>query len=620
MADAESFDAFYARTVWRVTSQMHERTGDDPLADHAIREAYAKAYQQWYQVAGYRDSEDWVLAAAQDAYERRRATVAVDEARPRGRRAAGDSSGTWPGIYRPRKARPPQSASQPPPSADPDATIGASAAAHAVTAEAGVAGAALAATGSADQPTLAPGASGDAAAANLTGQGESGAALLPPDPVSAVAGPANPARRGRARRPWWPPPASRRTMIIGGLAAAVVVIAAISYAIAGGGPGSTASASGQHGARTGPQILRAGQTGPRSAIPWALVGSGWALAESSGNGAGRYTTYLVDPAGGKYDVTAMSASSEPVLMAWSGDKKLALFGAASQDGTGRYQVLTVRTGGLTGLNLPAGVVATGFTRPHGLAILAVRAQARHFRLQRYGLNGSFQAAVATLPRTNGAVWPATGCAAVASQACAISSPQGTADVWGIAGDDMAVVSNAGGRPRTLRPAGAGSCVPLSWWDADTVLASCAPGTGSARLWLVPGNGSAATPLTPAAGPAGGIVEDAWQADGTTYISASQPGQCGSATTAGLDIRPATAAAIGASVRIPGSQGNLGTVVATSGRRLLVLAQTRCPGPASLIWLNPATGASQPVLRAGSQAGVIAAVPFGNGPSAVSAGS
>ena len=73
MPDPESFDAFYGRTVWSLTSQMHELAGDDGLADHAIREAYAKAYQQWYQVSGYSDPEGWVLATARDAYERRSA-------------------------------------------------------------------------------------------------------------------------------------------------------------------------------------------------------------------------------------------------------------------------------------------------------------------------------------------------------------------------------------------------------------------------------------------------------------------------------------------------------------------------------------------------------------------
>ena len=72
MSPPETFDAFYARTAWKVTSQMHSMTGQDSAADHAVREAYAKAYQQWYEVSGYRDPEGWVLKVAEDAFERRR--------------------------------------------------------------------------------------------------------------------------------------------------------------------------------------------------------------------------------------------------------------------------------------------------------------------------------------------------------------------------------------------------------------------------------------------------------------------------------------------------------------------------------------------------------------------
>ena len=55
MSPPETFDAFYARTAWSVTSQMHSMTGQDSAADHAVREAYARAYQQWYEVSGYHD-------------------------------------------------------------------------------------------------------------------------------------------------------------------------------------------------------------------------------------------------------------------------------------------------------------------------------------------------------------------------------------------------------------------------------------------------------------------------------------------------------------------------------------------------------------------------------------
>ena len=76
----------------------------------------------------------------------------------------------------------------------------------------------------------------------------------------------------------------------------------------------------------------------------------------------------------------------------------------------------------------------------------------------------------------------------------------------------------------------------------------------------------------------------------------------------------------AAITIPGSTKNVSTIVATDGQRLLVLSQTQCPGTSSLLWLNPSKGSSQIAVTAPSnEVGVIAAVPFGNGPTAVSNG-
>jgi hypothetical protein len=132
MPDVETFDAFYARTVWNVTSQMHQLADGDGAADHAIREAYARAYQQWYEISAFPDTEGWVLGAAKDAYQRRRPDAAVIPRQPGpvtppgapAGAAGADRSGqddersdsTWPGIYRPRAvsaAAPPGSAGSP---------------------------------------------------------------------------------------------------------------------------------------------------------------------------------------------------------------------------------------------------------------------------------------------------------------------------------------------------------------------------------------------------------------------------------------------------------------------------------------------------------------------------
>ena len=596
MPDSETFDAFYARTVGRITTQMHELAGNDGLADHAIREAYAKAYQQWYDVSGYRDSEEWVLSTAQDAYQRRRAEAGFEHHSVTPQAA---DSGTWPGLYRPR-ATPGDRAGADlgQPAADPEATM-ARPRRHAAGPLAG-----NLATGApaAETPNY-------AAAASYPTTG---------------AMPAGRAGRGR--------PVSRRTLLIAGSAIAALVIASVAY-VASGGHNSPSSAN-NHGSSsvvTKPkvQMLRAGKTGPLSAVPWPLVGTGWALAEFStarpgsagqASGTGRYTTYLVDPQGGKYTITTSSGVVAPRLTAWSGDTKTALFDIPGPVG-GTYQLLNVQTGQLTSLPLPTGVVALGFTRPDGTAILAVNEEPAKFHLQRYTLTGQLEASIASLPRRASETLEPNSCAT----ACALSSPDGLRDVWGIAGEGAQLLSNAGGKARRLHVKGSGhqsACMPVTWWNDTTVLANCAALAGQSQLWLVPVAGGSPTPLTAVAGsPAGsGDIVGAWPASGAVYVTQTSLHQCPSAASGpgGLSILPLDQGP-GAAITVPGSTDNVSTIVAVQGKQLLVLAQTSCPGTSSLLWLNPSTGQHDLVLTApASEVGVIAAVPYGNGPTAVTA--
>jgi RNA polymerase sigma-70 factor (ECF subfamily) len=64
MRDAQTFDEFYAGTVRRVISQLYVMTGDRAEAEDAVQEAYARAWQRWYQVSGYQDPEAWVRTVA----------------------------------------------------------------------------------------------------------------------------------------------------------------------------------------------------------------------------------------------------------------------------------------------------------------------------------------------------------------------------------------------------------------------------------------------------------------------------------------------------------------------------------------------------------------------------
>ena len=670
MPDSETFDAFYARTVWNVTSQMHELTGDDGLADHAVREAYAKAYQQWYQVSGYRDSQAWVLETAKDAYERRRG-----EAGPgNGPAPAGTDSGTWPGYFRPaaKPARPggpgvdPASAVAAPrhneaagrdgtgvglggilgsrnyPAPDAWASDG--------TAGNGMPGGAAPTRGDADGPSGWYGpASMTAQPTHRIGFDGSGADGLGPegfglggfDGTRGRGGPGgNGSGGGRLSRPGGGGLGrlgSRRNLIIAGVAAAAVVVVAVVAYSAGGGhktpaPAAGAGASAKPAGKPKPHMLAAGRTGARSAIPWSLVGRGWALAEFStaapnsagqASGGGSYTTYLVDPEGGKYEIAASSGGTEPDLMAWSGNGQTALLGTAS-GAAGSYELLNVQTGQVAPLSLPAGVVPVGFTRPLGTAILAVRQGPVEFHLQRYNLNGQLETTLAWLPRKAGESLGWNGCAS--GTACAISSPDGLYDVWGVAGREMQVLSNAGGKVTRLHVKDSGhppSCVPVSWWNEGTILADCAVGNlpdDTSRLWLIPEDGATPTALTQPAAAGNGHIEGAWPA-GQTYVTSVTSSQCTSAPagSGGLGIVPLSQGT-SAALTIPRSTGNFSTIVGTQGRRLLVLAQTECPGTSSLLWFNPSTGHSEMAISAPSnEVGVIAAVPFGNGPAANTAG-
>jgi hypothetical protein len=615
MPESESFDVFYARTVWNVTSQMHALAGEDSAADHAIREAYARAYQQWYEIADNPDTEGWVLAAAKEAYERRRPEAA---ARPVTTAATGHDSLSWPGLYRPRTP-----AGTP---ADPASTIGGP-----------LVGMAAAPTfGGPAGPAV--GMAGTPADENYGRPAAAGVGVVPGLPASITAAlpgagqgvpPAPPGFRRDPGR--MPRPGSRGRLVALTTAIALIAAGAVIYLTTVGNPSRHTA---QHNTATqhhGPVMLGAGKIGGLSAIPWSLVGQvpGWTLAEVSTAPAGTsqpaaVAIYLVDPEGGRYQIQNVSSASgaTPQLLAWSGDEQKALLAVPGSSGAGpTYELLYTMTGNITTLPLPANTTAVGFSRPDGVDIVAVRETSDAFKLQRYDLQGQLQGTIGTLPRKPGSPDWAPGCVTACG---ALSSPDGTTDVWGVAGDEMQLVGNS--LPAKviarLKVPGADSCVPLSWWDTSTVLASCGvtgqPSAG--QLWLLPADGSTPTEVTQTSGsPSGnGNLVGAWPAAGTTYVSVTNSEQCQGATNppGGLAVVPVSSESLQSPITVQGATNNRTSIVSASGGKLLVLAQTGCPGTSSLLWLNPSTGATTPVLTApAGQVGVLAAVPYGLGATA-----
>jgi hypothetical protein len=628
MPDSESFEAFYARTVGNVTSQMHALAGDDSAADHAIREAYARAYQQWYEIGSYPDTEGWVLAVARDAYQRRRPMAAApardparDPARP------GHDPLSMPGLFRP-------------------AARGESAGTGETTVAPPASRAAQQTNGwfsRASSPASTP-ADGGASTPErgISGLfGGRGRATGSATATTRLAGDQT-AVSGQPTRPGgpWPPGRRRPSATLIALVVVVALAAAggIGYLLAGGHPAKRPTSHNTAATRPGKpavQMLAAGKTGTVSAIPWPLIGTGWTLAEVStappgpdgtATTGGTVITYLVDPVGGKYQIQS-SPGPAPVLLAWSGNAQQALFEVPpGSAGTGvGYELLSLQTGSMSALSLPAGVSAVGFTRPDGYDILAVDQTATAYQLERFDLQGTYEATIGSLPVKQGATpnWPDCG-----TECGALSSPTGIYAVWGVAGDEMQFLFNTP-QPviRRLSVPDSGSppsCAPLTWWNADTVLASCfAPDSVSQRLWLVPTDGGSPTALTSPSGSitGSGLVTGAWQGAGAVYVNSTDTALCPTAATGpgGLAVDTVSGGSL-QQVSVTGTTNNHTSVVSAVDGRLLLLAETSCPGSSALLWLNPATGATQTLLSApASEAGVIAAAPFGLGPTATGVG-
>lgn len=148
--------------------------------------------------------------------------------------------------------------------------------------------------------------------------------------------------------------------------------------------------------------------------------------------------------------------------------------------------LDLRTGQITSFALPLNFLANGYTRPGGAGILAlgsVRGSDTNSRLIRYDLRGHLRKVLWT-GFTDGVR----------------SAPGGRMVAVGVS-SGLDLVAVAGGLIRRLLvPGVAANCVPIRWWSATAVLASCTanevPGLDAQRLWLVPVGGSRPKALTP----------------------------------------------------------------------------------------------------------------------------
>ncbi|HET9968666.1 MAG TPA: hypothetical protein VFQ68_10545, partial [Streptosporangiaceae bacterium] len=185
--------------------------------------------------------------------------------------------------------------------------------------------------------------------------------------------------------------------------------------------------------------------------------------------------------------------------------------------------------------------------------------------------------------------------------------QGTSGTYVYGGAAGLIVASTGHSIlRRLPVPGAGphDCAPMRWWDARTLLVTCFTSAGS-RLWLVPAGGARPAPLTPLRGDPGPDHRDigAWLIAGRLYLQAA--GACGTVQIyrqePGGQVNP---------VAVPHTVGNNNRILTALGPRLLVEAQTGCPGSESLLWFDPRTNAEQWLIRTSpGQYGLQAVIPF-----------
>lgn len=367
----------------------------------------------------------------------------------------------------------------------------------------------------------------------------------------------------------------------------------VTAGVALAGTGSvTANAS----APARPGEVGPGPAAPRSAIPWRLIGPGWALALYNDGTTNRLaptsSLYLVDPRGGKYTVRHWPANNRYLaglplavwtLQAWSADGDRALFTALTT-ASPRQQLyqLDLKTGRGSGTSLPAGAAALGYTRPLGAGILVESSRP-----------GPGPGSYIIYPRRPGNLAGPRRIVHLAGGGLAgsVYSAGGRRLAVPVVPGDLDLVSSAGRVVRKLPVPDALNCEPVRWWTASTILASCnAAANDDDRLWLVPASGAAPaalTPQRPLSGPDQGDFS-AWQLAGGLYLNAWGPNCAGARVVRRLGHGGVRV------IKVPGFR-NAMIVAATATRLLLQLNHPCQGGGVALAWFTPATRSLTTVL-------------------------
>jgi TolB protein len=317
---------------------------------------------------------------------------------------------------------------------------------------------------------------------------------------------------------------------------------------------------------------------------------------------GPATLFLTDPLGGRYTLfTWPPKGPAPYgqLLAWSRDGRHALFGhvpARNSGGFGPTYQLDVRTGKFTKIPVDPKSLVVGY------------AAADDQLLVEGDLNGGTGVGTVELVSMHGTITRKLWTGFIATDP--VPAPDGT-DYVITANDDNYLVSSTG---KVIRRLGShGGCAPVRWWSDATLLAACMMNppsdSGDYQMWLIQANGKAPTALTPQrpvdSGPDQGDF-NYFRLTSGEYLDA-MGAMCGNHVVARLEPRGKVAI-----IKVPGATEST-IEAATASRLLLLIHGGSCgglPGPGSLLWLDPKTGAKTPVITAGKgQFGVLAVVPY-----------
>jgi hypothetical protein len=262
------------------------------------------------------------------------------------------------------------------------------------------------------------------------------------------------------------------------LAAAAVIALAVGVTVI-----STTKHDGtpRPGNSTGPALLGSNQQADRSAIPWSQVDAGWTIAlwtpatltgEQEFTKVRPQTVFLVNPVGGRYLITTLNGNYTLQLADWSTDVRTALLIRQGDKSSAVIQ-LDLATGKTQSFNAAGKVRLAQFTM-RGAAILLERAEKA---IERVSPEGEHQL-----------TYPFSGVTNSFTSHYPLSQTDGGTIVLE-AKRGLVVRDEDGSLRRAIAPpAGMGTCWPVRWWDADSILAACEPELLTARvqpLYIVP---------------------------------------------------------------------------------------------------------------------------------------